>query len=143
MFNGGEKMSVSEIWGNKVSNTSINTNTNNNKNDNKLGQDAFMKLLVAQMKNQDPLSPMDNQDFIAQTSQFTMVQELQELNLENSQNKAFSLLGKYISAKVSGNESGITDGIVDSVTISGDNILLEVGEYMINPENIIGVRNEE
>lgn len=136
-------MSVTEILGNKVSNKNINTSTSSNKDNNALGQDAFMKLLVAQMKNQDPLSPMDNQDFIAQTSQFTMVQEMQKLNIENSQSKAFSLLGKYVSAKVSGNDTGITEGTVDSVTISGDNVLLEVGEYLIKPESIIGVRNGE
>lgn len=137
-------MDVSGIYGNKVTNKNTNASTNANKNDdNALGQDAFMKLLVAQIKNQDPLSPMDNKDFIAQTAQFTTIQELQKLNLENSQNKAFSLLGKFVSAKVYGNETGIMDGIVDSITISGENVFLEVGEYMIKPENIIGVRNEE
>jgi flagellar basal-body rod modification protein FlgD len=43
---------------------------------NELDQDAFLKLLVAQLRNQDPLNPMHNQDFIAQTAQFRSVEEL-------------------------------------------------------------------
>jgi flagellar basal-body rod modification protein FlgD len=45
-----------------------------------LGQDAFMKLLVQQMRNQDPLSPTDNQAFIAQLAQFSSLEEMQKVN---------------------------------------------------------------
>ncbi|HZS12766.1 MAG TPA: flagellar hook capping FlgD N-terminal domain-containing protein [Nitrospirales bacterium] len=39
-----------------------------------LGQDDFLKLLTVQMQNQDPLKPMDNQEFIAQLAQFSQLQ---------------------------------------------------------------------
>ena len=45
-----------------------------------LGKDAFLKLLVAQMQNQDPLNPQSNEEFIAQLSQFTQVEQLMELS---------------------------------------------------------------
>ncbi|MEC7984116.1 MAG: flagellar hook capping FlgD N-terminal domain-containing protein [Myxococcota bacterium] len=45
-----------------------------------LGKDAFLKLLVAQMQNQDPLNPQSNEEFIAQLSQFTQVEQLLNLN---------------------------------------------------------------
>jgi len=45
-----------------------------------LGQDAFMKLLLTQLKYQDPLSPMDDRDFIAQLAQFSSLSEMRELN---------------------------------------------------------------
>ena len=45
-----------------------------------LGKDAFLKLLVAQMENQDPLNPQSNEEFIAQLSQFTQVEQLLNLN---------------------------------------------------------------
>lgn len=42
-----------------------------------LGEDAFLKLLVTQMQNQDPLSPQDNSAFIAQLAQFSSLEQLQ------------------------------------------------------------------
>ena len=45
-----------------------------------LGKDAFMQLLVAQMQNQDPLNPQSNEEFIAQLSQFTQVEQLMGMN---------------------------------------------------------------
>lgn len=45
-----------------------------------LGKDSFLKLLVAQMQNQDPLNPQSNEEFIAQLSQFTQVEQLMNIN---------------------------------------------------------------
>ncbi|MCP3917850.1 MAG: hypothetical protein GY711_20075 [bacterium] len=45
-----------------------------------LGEDAFLTLLVTQMKNQDPLEPTANEDFIAQLAQFSSLEEMQGVN---------------------------------------------------------------
>jgi len=45
-----------------------------------LGKDAFMQLLVSQMRNQDPMSPTSNEDFVAQLAQFSSLEQMQELN---------------------------------------------------------------
>jgi flagellar basal-body rod modification protein FlgD len=47
---------------------------------NGLGKDAFMKLLMTQMQYQDPMSPMDNKDFIAQMAQFSSLEQMQNMN---------------------------------------------------------------
>jgi flagellar basal-body rod modification protein FlgD len=44
-----------------------------------LGQDEFLKLLVTQLQHQNPLKPLDNQDFIAQTAQFSQLNQMTEL----------------------------------------------------------------
>src|SRR6478752_427371 len=45
-----------------------------------LGKDAFMTLLVDQIKNQDPLSPSDNTQYLAQLAQFSSLEQMQSLN---------------------------------------------------------------
>lgn len=45
-----------------------------------MGKDDFMKLMLAQLKNQDPMNPMDNTAFVAQTAQFTSLEQLQSIN---------------------------------------------------------------
>jgi flagellar basal-body rod modification protein FlgD len=49
-------------------------------NRNALGQDEFLKMLVAQLKNQDPLNPMDGKDMAAQLAQFSTVEQLIAMN---------------------------------------------------------------
>lgn len=44
-----------------------------------LGQSDFLKLLVTQLQNQDPLKPVDNQEFIAQTAQFSQLDQMTKL----------------------------------------------------------------
>ena len=47
---------------------------------NELGKDAFLRLLIAQLSNQDPLNPMDDREFIAQMAQFTALEQMTQLN---------------------------------------------------------------
>lgn len=81
-------------------------------------QDDFLKLLIAQLQNQDPLQPMDNQEFAAQLATFNSLGQLIEINEKlgamsngqgsSSQYNAASLIGKEISAE--GNQIGLTSG---------------------------------
>ncbi|MDM8534625.1 flagellar hook capping FlgD N-terminal domain-containing protein [Clostridiaceae bacterium HSG29] len=61
---------------------SIKNDESNNKliKEQEMGQDAFLKLLMAEMQYQDPLDPMDNKDTIAQMAQFTSVEQLGKIN---------------------------------------------------------------
>ena len=54
--------------------TTSTNNTNESAKVNDLGKDAFLKLMITQLQNQDPLNPAKNEDFIAQLAQFSSVE---------------------------------------------------------------------
>ncbi len=65
-----------------------NTATNQSQESDTLGRDQFLTLLVAQLQHQDPLNPMESQDFTAQMAQFSSLEQLFDVNesLMNIQN---------------------------------------------------------
>jgi flagellar basal-body rod modification protein FlgD len=77
--------------------------------DNSLGQEAFLKLLVAQLKNQDPLNPQENSDFVAQLAQFSSLEQsigindrLDQLSLQNQgmqNSEIVGMVGKQATVK--------------------------------------------
>ena len=101
-----------------------------------LGKDAFLNLLVAQLKYQDPSSPTDSSQFMQQTATFTMVEKLEELakaqtTMVNAQNlaSATSLVGR----KVSWTEGTATkSGVVSAVTMNNGTAQLSVGDLTID-----------
>lgn len=76
-----------------------------------MGKDAFMKLLVTQMKYQDPLNPMDNTAYLSQLAQFTSLEQMQNLNDNFEGFSAQSLIGKYGYAYYTDEKSGETSKI--------------------------------
>jgi flagellar basal-body rod modification protein FlgD len=112
--------------------------------DNSVDKEFFLEMLVTQMKYQDPLSPVDNNEFIAQTAQFTLVEEMQTMKNEFAQNKAIDLIGKYVEGRIKNpvtNQMELTGGIVDSVSISDGKATLNIGDLKLKPENVVGVTN--
>ncbi len=66
-----------------------------------LGQDAFLTLMITQMKNQNPLEPLKNQEFVAQLSQFTTASGVQDLK------KSFDSLGLALQSNQALQASGL------------------------------------
>lgn len=100
--------------------------TAENKDNKSLGQDEFMKLMVAQMNNQDPTKPLDNADFLSQLAQFGTVNGITELqnsfstlasSLQSNQAlQASTLVGRSVlvsTNSVNLNVGGVVDGEVD------------------------------
>lgn len=88
-----------------------------------LGQDAFMKLLVAQIQNQDPMDPMDDRDFIAQMAQFSNLNQTQSLLRNQMTLLGAKLLGNTYEMVTSAGES--TVGTIASAKWKDDDIHLK------------------
>ena len=61
-----------------------------------LGKDAFFKLLVTQLRYQDPLSPMDDREFVAQMAQFSTLEQMQNMNGQMLHLGALAMLGQEV-----------------------------------------------
>jgi len=96
-----------------------------------LGKDDFLKLLLTQLSHQDPTTPMDNNQFIAQMAQFSSLEQMnnmstgfQKLATLMNNTDAFSTLGKTVEIKtgdtnVTGTVEGITRGEHPKVKVNG------------------------
>ena len=95
-----------------------------------LDGDAFLMLMLEQLKNQDPMDPMDNSEMLAQQAQFTQLTELQELNETINQNnviqQANSLVGKTVQIVDPNNTSRLITGVVTSANFTGDSATVTV-----------------
>jgi flagellar basal-body rod modification protein FlgD len=113
-----------------------------------LGADAFMQLLLTQLKNQDPLEPLKENEMITQMAQLNSVQELRtmntslsSLNLSNQLQSGSSMIGKLVS--YTNTDGDILEGIVHSVSVKENSVLLNINNQLIPFASITGVQKEE
>lgn len=119
--------------------------TNTSASLNNFDKDTFLKLLVAQLKYQDPTKPTDTSEFMSQTAQFTLVEKFEALVDSNNQlmasqkmQEAISLVGKSVTWI---NELGESQsGDVSSVSVSGGLPSLNVGSFTVTLDAITEVQ---
>lgn len=87
-----------------------------------VNQETFLKLLVAEMSNQDPLEPTSNTEFISQLATFSSMQYMQDASKYSMANYASSLAGKTVTAtKMEGTKAVIKTGVVEKVVAGKNN----------------------
>jgi flagellar basal-body rod modification protein FlgD len=103
-----------------------------------LGKDDFLKLFVTQLQNQDPMSPQDNSQFMAQMAQFTTLEQITNLSTATSQlsfdtqvSQSVALIGKTVGYT---NADGVdVTGVATGVSIDNGTILINVGDDQVEP----------
>src|SRR4051812_31600127 len=90
-----------------------------------MGKDTFLKLLVAQMKYQDPANPASSTEFMAQTAAFTQVEKLEEIAKQNASllalqrsSSAGALVGRTVT--YTDTDGAAKTGVVSSVRLATD-----------------------
>jgi flagellar basal-body rod modification protein FlgD len=110
-----------------------------------LGKDDFLKLLVGQLKNQDPMNPTSDTDFIGQMAQFSQLEQTTNMATANSElaaqqtgARAVSLLGRHVTYPDTAGVS--TTGVVEMVEWSAGKPKLTVaGVTGIDPNSVTAV----
>ena len=113
-----------------------------------LGQDEFLGLLVTQMRNQDPMKPVSDTEFIAQMAQFSsleqtkaMSSDIAQLRQSNAFTQATALMDKQVHL-LSG-ESTFTKGIVTDLTVKDGEVSLIVNGKAYELGQVVSVNSEE
>ncbi len=116
----------------------------------RLDKQAFLMLLVAQLKNQDPMNPMQDREFIAQLAQLNTLEQLQQLNetvASMAQHAALGQVAGYLGRVVSGLDrtSGeLVTGTVVRVTILDGVAVLELsGGQRIDVRDVVSIEVAE
>jgi flagellar basal-body rod modification protein FlgD len=119
---------------------------------NNLGKDDFLKLLIAQLKYQDPMSPMQDSDFVAQLAQFSSLEQqsnmaaaieaLKEhmviLNSQSLLTQGAAMIGKEVVGKGPDGEEIV--GVISAVKWLDGALTLMVGDIQLAMEDILEIR---
>lgn len=116
-------------------------------------QDQFLTIMLTQLRYQDPMEPIKEQEFLAQMAQFSSATQIGELNrtvqatlqyliaaqTNQSLLSAATLIGKTFMAEV---EHGILEGVVESVCYYGGRLMVKCGDDLVPVDSLVYVGPE-
>jgi len=113
-----------------------------------LDLNTFIKLLIAELQNQDPLNPMDNNQLLQQVSQIREIESntrltdtLSSVLLGQNLSTASSLINRTITGLTQ--DSDKITGVVDRVSIEDERTILHIGDQRIELKNVAEILPEE
>lgn len=109
-----------------------------------MDKDAFLQLLVAQMKYQDPLEPTSNTEYIAQYATFSQVEQMQNMAATMELTRASSMVGKLVEVETtdaSGNSKSI-QGRVEYVAYENGKAYVSINGQTYAADDVVAVVDE-
>lgn len=109
-----------------------------------LGKEAFLQLLVAQMKYQDPLEPTSNTEYISQLATFSSLEEMQNMRASLESSQAANLVGKTVimGVEINGIKNYVS-GSVEQVRKEGNKIYLSIDGDWYNMDDLDTIVDDE
>jgi flagellar basal-body rod modification protein FlgD len=114
-----------------------------------LGMNEFLKLLMTQLTHQDPLNPMDDKSFIAQTAQFSSLEQLMSMNKNiesmqqnRQQGDVTVFLGKTVRV-MNAETKTIVTGKVTEIVLTESEPKYRIGDSLYFRKDILSIVVEE
>ncbi len=109
-----------------------------------MDKDAFLQLLVAQMKYQDPLEPTSNTEFISQYATFSQVEQMQNMAATMELTRASSMVGKLVAVETTDKAGDIKtlQGVVEYVTYENGKAYVSIDGNLYSADDVSAVIDE-
>ncbi len=134
---------IAQIKDGKVveSNSAASLAESTKKNGSTMDKEAFLNLLVAQMKYQDPLEPTSNTEFVSQYAQFSALEQMQNMSATLELSRASTLVGQTVSVNTtdSNGRSTTIQGMVDYVVYENNKAYVSIGGNLYSLDDVYGV----
>lgn len=115
---------------------------------NELQAEDFLKLIVAELQNQDPMNPMDNTQMVTQISQIrqitsndSLTKTLEGVSAGQTVATASNLIGKTVSG--TSEDGAEVTGIVDRIVFENGEPTLYIGTRVVKPANVTEIKTTE
>ena len=111
-----------------------------------LDKEAFLQLLVTQMKYQDPLEPTDNTEYVSQLATFSELEQMTNLVASSDLTRASQLVGQNVTVKQKNETTGeetLVGGKVDYVTVENGKGYLNIGDSKYSIDDLDSVVDEK
>lgn len=128
----------SKVTGSYINRTQIEEETD--ESNSYMSFDGYLKLLVAQMQNQDFNNPMDDSEVLAQMAQYSMLEGIKNMTQQSSISYASSLVGKVVTVD---DGSGSYTGMVESVTVKKGEPYLIVDGMSYKSDKVTDIVQED
>mgnify|MGYP000878042843 CR=1 FL=1 len=106
-------------------------------------RDQYLKLMITQLQNQNPLEPTSQEDFLMQLSQFSILEGVDNLNLSFGQmlkvqelSQGAQLVGQTVQYKT---DNGTATGVVQSAGLANGGLQLLIDGNTVSLDNVIAV----
>lgn len=110
-----------------------------------MDKDAFLQLLVAQMKYQDPLEPTSNTEYISQYATFSQVEQMQNMASTMELSRASSMVGQLveITTTTASGDTKTLQGVVDYVTYENNKAYVSIDGTSYSADDVTAVISQD